>query len=131
MQDLGSPQAGETHPVGNIGSELEDYNLFTTDTALVEAVRREGGDWGLDALSRFGEDIGRAEYLDLGHLANRYPPELDTHDRFGRRIDRVRYHPAYHQLMAKALELGIHSDPWTDPRPGAHVVRGAKGFLHS
>ena len=51
---------------------------------------------------------------------------LRTHDRYGHRIDVVEYHPAYHQLMATALAHGLHSGPWADPRPGAHVARAAK-----
>ena len=33
-------------------------------------------------------------------LANVHPPQLHTHDRFGRRIDEVEFHPSYHALMA-------------------------------
>ncbi len=124
-------QLGETHKVHNVASELNDYNLFTTDTAMVEAVKREGGQWGLQEISAFGHKCGQAAYLELGHLANKYPPELDTHDRFGNRVDSVRYHSAYHALMASSLAEGIHSAPWIDPKAGAHVVRGAKGFIQS
>ena len=122
---------GETHSVENVASELVDYNLFTTDAPLVEAVAREGGGWGVDEISAFGARIGQADYLELGYLANRYTPELHTHDRFGRRMDEVSYHPAYHTLMQSAFENGLHSAPWTDPKAGAHVVRGAKYFMHS
>ncbi len=122
---------GETHEVQNVATDLVDYNLFTSDTPLVEGVLREGGAWGVNAISDFGAQLGRAEYLELGHLANRYPPELDTHDRFGRRLDVVRYHDAYHRLVQTSLENGLHSTPWTDPRPGSHVVRAARGFMHA
>ncbi|WP_370263066.1 acyl-CoA dehydrogenase family protein [Limnobacter sp.] len=122
---------GETHQVTNVANDLNGYNLYSSDTALAEAVRREGGAWGEQELTDFGARCGQAEYLELGHLANRYPPELDTHDRFGNRVDLVRYHPAYHALMKTALEEGIHSQPWTHPREGAHVVRGAKAFVQS
>lgn len=122
---------GETHRVENVATELGAYNLLTTDTPLLEAVIREGGGWGLSEISDFGAHIGTPEYRELGHLANKYTPELDTHDRFGNRVDLVRYHDAYHQLMTTALENGIHSQPWTDPKPGAHVVRAAKSFMHA
>ncbi len=122
--------AGETHRVENIGTELVNYNLYASDAALVDAVSREGGAWGHADLVRFGADIGRAEYLEHGYLANRYSPELETHDRFGRRIDYVRYHPSYHALMKTAFREGIHSSAWAQPGPGAHVVRGAKDFMH-
>ncbi|MCB9660209.1 MAG: acyl-CoA dehydrogenase family protein [Polyangiales bacterium] len=123
------PNLGETHAVTNVSSELSDTNLFLTDTPLVEAVAREGGAWGLEKVADFGALTGRAEHLELGHLANKYTPELDTHDRFGRRVDLVRYHDAYHQLMRTSLEHGLHSAPWTDPRSGAHVVRAAHSAL--
>ena len=35
----------DTHEVSNLSSELCDYNMFTGDAALCEAVRREGGQW--------------------------------------------------------------------------------------
>jgi len=120
---------GETHAVANVASDLVDYNLYSSDTALVEAVAREGGGWAHDDLSRFGALLGSADLLEQGHLANRYPPELDTHDRFGHRVDLVRYHPAYHQLMRTAFQNGLHASPWTHPQPGAFVVRLAKHFL--
>jgi len=120
-----------THQVENQPPELENYNLFTQDKALTEAVTREGGDWALDELSDFGEQVGRAEYLELGFQANENRPVLHSHDRFGHRIDRVKYHPAYHQLMKTAIENGIHSSPWTEPKPGAHVARSAKFYLQS
>jgi putative acyl-CoA dehydrogenase len=121
----------ETHEVANVSRELCDYNLYTADAALQEGVRREGGQWAEGALTDFGQMAGAADYLELGHLANRHLPELDTHDRFGKRIDSVRYHPAYHQLMATSITHGIHSSPWTDPRPGAHVARAARFYMHS
>jgi putative acyl-CoA dehydrogenase len=126
-----SPVVGETHQVQNVASELHSYNLFTTDAALLEGVKREGGAWGIPEIATFGDKCGKPEYLELGFLANKYPPELDTHDRFGNRVDSVRYHGAYHELMKSALEEGLHSQPWTNPREGAHVVRGAKAFMQS
>ncbi|MDE2612551.1 MAG: isovaleryl-CoA dehydrogenase [Burkholderiales bacterium] len=121
----------ETHEVVNVGSELLDYDMYRQDAALVEAVQREGAGWADAALGEFGRLAGSAEYLDLGVQANQNPPVLDTHDRFGRRVDLVRYHPAYHQLMRTAIEHGLHSSPWSDPRPGAHVARAAQFYLQT
>ena len=70
-------------------------------------------------------------YLELGRLANHHTPEFDTHDRYGRRVDLVHYHPAYHALMKTAIEEGLHSSPWTDPRPGAHVARAARTYMQA
>ncbi|MDE2453760.1 MAG: isovaleryl-CoA dehydrogenase [Burkholderiales bacterium] len=125
------PSLAETHEVVNVGRELADTNLYLEDLALQEAVRREGAAWAHDRLAAFGALCGSADYLEQGVLANRYPPELDTHDRFGRRIDLVRFHPAYHALMKTAIEHGLHASPWTEPGAGAHVARAAHCYLHT
>ncbi|HXT09783.1 MAG TPA: acyl-CoA dehydrogenase family protein [Roseiarcus sp.] len=119
-----------THEVLNQPYALADYNLFEADAALRERLR-EAAPWALDDLARFGEKTGRADYLELGALANHYPPEFDTHDRYGRRVDLVRFHPAYHELMRVAIAEGIAASPWETPRPGAHVARAAKYYMQS
>ncbi len=121
----------DTHEVSNLSSELCDYNMFTGDAALCEAVRREGAQWAEAGLSEFGKLTGSADYLELGTLANKFLPEFDTHDRFGNRIDLVKFHPAYHQLMKTSIEHGLHASPWTAPGPGAHVARAARTYLHT
>lgn len=121
----------ETHEVVNVARDLVDYNLYLQDAALQEAVRREGAAWAHDDLAAFGAMLGAADYLELGVLANRNPPELDTHDRFGNRVDLVRFHPAYHTLMKTSIEHGLHASPWSDPGPGAHVARAARVYMHS
>ena len=90
-----------------------------------------GRGWAANALGAFGARAGSAEYLELGALANRNPPELDTHDRYGRRVDLVRFHPAYHALMKASIEEGLHSSPWTEPREGAHVARAARSYMQT
>ncbi|HQY29395.1 MAG TPA: acyl-CoA dehydrogenase family protein, partial [Burkholderiaceae bacterium] len=121
----------ETHEVVNVARDLVDYNPYLQDAALQEAVGREGAAWAHDELAAFGAMVGTAGYIELGALANRVPPELDTHDRFGNRIDLVRFHPAYHTLMKSAVEHGLHASPWAAPGPGAHVARAAHIYLHS
>ncbi|MDE2133240.1 MAG: isovaleryl-CoA dehydrogenase [Alphaproteobacteria bacterium] len=120
-----------THEVLNQPFELVDFNLFASDVALKEAVAREGAGWAEAELTQFGARFGSAEYLELGALANKHQPEFDTHDRYGRRIDLVRFHPSYHTLMRTAIEAGLHASPWSDPRPGAHVARAARSYMHS
>jgi putative acyl-CoA dehydrogenase len=120
-----------THQVINQPEALVDYNLFAADVALREGVSREGAGWAEESLRSFGARAGTAEYMELGELANRYPPELDTHDRFGHRVDLVRFHPSYHRLMSVAIEEGIHSSHWTDPGPGAQVARAARFYMQS
>jgi len=119
-----------THEVVNQPYALADYNLFEADAALNGLVR-EAAPWALDDLARFGAMAGTADYLELGALANRHPPEFDTHDRYGRRVDLVRFHPAYHELMRVAVAEGIAASPWDQPRAGAHVARAAKFYMQS
>jgi putative acyl-CoA dehydrogenase len=61
----------------------------------------------------------------LGAQANENPPKLCTHDRYGNRVDTVDFHPSWHELMGIAVAQELHCSPWKDPRPGAHVARGA------
>ncbi|MGZ5158598.1 MAG: acyl-CoA dehydrogenase family protein [Caldimonas sp.] len=121
----------DTHEVVNVSHELVDFNAYLQDIALQEAVRREGAAWAHDDLAALGKLTGSADYLALGVAANRFGPELETHDRFGNRVDLVSFHPAYHALMKTSIERGLHSSPWTDPGPGAHVARAARTYLHT
>lgn len=129
------PQAKQfmasTHEVENQPKPLENYNLYLADKALQKALIREGADWADSDLTAFGELAGKKENIELGFQANKYQPELRTHDRYGHRIDQVDFHPSYHQLMTTAIEHGLHASPWSDPTPGAHVARAAKYYLHT
>ena len=124
-------QRYDTHEVLNQPPPLEDYNAFTNDIPLQEGVEREGGEWALDDLATFGRKTGSRALIELGFLANENPPVLKSHDRFGHRIDLVKYHPAWHQLMAFGIQEEIHALPWRSRQPGRHVVRAAKHFLLS
>ncbi len=120
-----------THEVENQPQPLENYNLYLADTALQSAVEREGASWAFSDLIAFGELAGQRESIERGFQANKYQPELRTHDRYGHRIDQVDFHPSYHQLMTTAIEHGLHASPWSDPKSGAHVARAAKYYLHT
>jgi len=108
---------------------LENYNLFTSDAALQNAVKVNGGAWNDEYAERFGEILGQAETLELGDLANKNLPILKTHDRFGNRLDMVEFHPAYHALMRVGIENETHSLAWTSKCDGAYVARSALAFL--
>jgi putative acyl-CoA dehydrogenase len=122
---VGKPASRETHEVFNQPSPLVDYNVFDADAVLGEAVRREGAEWAWDRIRAVGEYAGSGEAKELGRLANENPPRLRTHDRFGNRVDLPEFHPAWHELMGVAVGHELHCSPWKDPRPGAHVARGA------
>jgi putative acyl-CoA dehydrogenase len=121
---------GDTHEVFNQAPPLENVNFYAQDIPLREAVVREGGTWGEKRLIRYGEIAG-SELIPLGFQANLSKPVLKTHDRYGHRIDEVEFHPAWHRLMQVAIEHEIPTLPWREPKPGAHVVSHALGYLHS
>jgi putative acyl-CoA dehydrogenase len=113
------------HEVVNQPPPLADYNVFEADTVLGEAVRREGAEWAQPRIAAVGAYAGSAHAQELGRLANDNGPKLKTHDRYGNRVDEVEFHPAWHELLGVAVEHELHSSPWRDPKPGAHVARAA------
>lgn len=111
-----------THEITNQPPEFAGRNLYLLDQPLRDAVMREAGTWLDIRMDALGAEVGSEEVLELGELANRSPPELLTFDRYGRRLDEVRFHPAYHALMALAMRHNIHDIAWTSGQPGAHVA---------
>jgi hypothetical protein len=75
--EKGSGMNWRTHDVFNQFSELSDYDLFTTDRALTEALGR-CANWSSEQLTTFGASLGSAETYALADNANRHKPELQT-----------------------------------------------------
>ena len=109
----------------NQAPPLQPANLFELDLALGEALEREGGGWGAGQAREAGAVAGSVAALEHGRRAERNEPRLITHDRFGNRSDLVELDPSWHWLLRGAVERSIHSLPWRQPGPGAHVVRAA------
>ncbi|MGA8475266.1 MAG: acyl-CoA dehydrogenase family protein [Candidatus Cybelea sp.] len=118
-----------THVVENQPPLLANYNVFTSDRGLTEALAHHAPDASTEVLVRLGELAGRSEILALGFDANEHPPELQTHDRFGNRIDEVRFHPAWHDLLRHATNAGLHGTPWQDAGTHPHLRRAAKFYV--
>src|SRR6202158_5551378 len=110
---------------------FEGRNLYLTDRTLRSAAEREGAAWARQRLEAWGGVLGSTETYALAARANRFGPELRTHDRFGNRIDEVVFDPAWHVLMASAMREGEHCSPWAEPRAGAQVARAAAYFRHA
>jgi len=117
-----------TAELSNQPAELIDYNLYSSHSALVDALAREGAAPEHGALVALGARLGGASMFTLGDLANRNPPELRAYDRFGARLDTIEFHPAWHDLMSRLVAEGLHTGPWAQPCPGAHVARAA-GYM--
>ncbi|HTE59078.1 MAG TPA: acyl-CoA dehydrogenase family protein, partial [Solirubrobacteraceae bacterium] len=118
-----------THEVFNQPPPFEDVNYFDTDLALREGLEREGAGWAIDRVRDCGAVAGSAEAQEHGRRADRNEPRLQTHDRYGHRVDRVDYDPSWHWLLRGAVEREIHALPWREPRAGAHVARAALELL--
>jgi putative acyl-CoA dehydrogenase len=129
LSTLEKSKTAATHEVTNQPPPLEGHNTFEQDRPLVEALQREGGDWAAERARELGELCGRPAVQRLGAIANTNTPVLRTHDRFGHRIDAVEFDGSWHELMEIGISRGLHSLPWTDPQPGAHVARGALFML--
>jgi putative acyl-CoA dehydrogenase len=118
-----------THEVHNQPPERVGFNALATDPALGAAIQVFGAGWARERLHEAGSLVGSAPVQALARDANRFTPELQTHDRFGRRIDWVQFHPSWHELMGMVRRAGLHALGWTETRPGAHVARAALAYL--
>jgi putative acyl-CoA dehydrogenase len=118
-----------THEVTNQPPPQGDIDPYLDDPSLREALHREGAGWAEEAVSALAAESGTERVRELGHLANKHVPELHTHDRFGRRIDEVAFHPGYHELMALAIRHRVPSIAWTEARPGGHVAHAAMQYV--
>ncbi|HEY4264134.1 MAG TPA: acyl-CoA dehydrogenase family protein [Micropepsaceae bacterium] len=107
---------------------FEDVNLFASDRVLQEALAREGGSNHRARAETFGARMGSAEIWALAAAAHHHTPELHSHDRYGRRIDEVEFHPAYHAMMREGIGAGISSAAWSGIQAG-HVLHATLEFL--
>src|SRR5450759_397087 len=143
MKQLETKETAGTVPLTHAGAResdgaesnqppaFEGRNLYLTDRALRNAAEREGAALARDRLESWGGVLGSTETYALAARANRFGPELKTHDRFGNRIDEVVFDPAWHVLMASAMREGEHCSPWAEPRAGAQVARAVAYFMHA
>ncbi len=118
-----------THDVTNVPPILGDQDLWGVDKPLQEGLAREGAGWAMQEVADFARKAGAEEVMEWANQANRYPPEMKAFDRNGMRVNQVTFHPAYHSLMALAIENDLPSFAWNNPRAGNHVAHGALSYL--
>ncbi|MFF2652238.1 acyl-CoA dehydrogenase family protein [Streptomyces sp. NPDC058045] len=123
--------AASTRTVINQPPPLVGYDVFGADRVLVEAVKRHldpvlrGGVCA--ELGELGRSAGSVQALEWGVLADACPPRLRSHDRFGRRVDEVEFHPAWHRLLGRGVAAGL-TGGWSVP---GGSVRRAAAFMVS
>ncbi len=113
-----------THEVTNQPPPLIGRNLFTDNSALIEALEREGGSWARERAVECGRFWGD-EPIEWGRLANERPPVLERFDRYGNRVDNVIFDDSWHRLMAAGVRDELHALPWRSDQAGANVARAA------
>ncbi|WP_294766455.1 acyl-CoA dehydrogenase family protein [uncultured Rhodoferax sp.] len=127
-----------THTVFNQAEPLVDRNLFSGNQALQSALKFNAPTLDTASLHALGAQMGSAEMQTHARLANVHTPVLHSHDRLGRRVDQVEFHPSYHALMSAAAEAGLHGSAWAPtlgtgvsslPPEGALAPRGGPSAL--
>lgn len=117
-----------THEVFNQPVPLAGYNAFAGNRALQDALKFNAPKLDTAPLATLGALVGSEEWQAHARLANIFTPQLRTHDRSGRRVDEVDFHPSYHSLMSAAVGAGLHGTPWAGEGVSPHVLRAA-GFM--
>lgn len=103
---------------------LTNFNAFSMNLALVDAVAREGAEWATDRCLTVGTLVGSEEAQLHSARAEAHPPVLHRYDRFGDRVDRIERDPSWHWLVARSIEHDLHGLPWRGDR-AAHAARAA------
>ena len=115
----------------NQAPPLVGHNVVTSDRALVDAVTRHASPAVVEDLVGIGAEAGTEEAREHGMLANQHGPVLAPYDRYGNRVDEVRFHPSWHWLMERGVGHGLQAAPWTSDAPHPHVRRAAGFFAWS
>ena len=109
-----------------------DRDLFSDDVALVEAVERHDAKAHLARLRDLGRLAGTPRSARWAEFVDRFPPTLRTHDPYGRRVDEVEYHPAWHRLLQAGIQAGLTAAAWESGAPAtAHTARAAAMIVWS
>ena len=118
-----------THVVTNTVDPLVGFDAAAADPALTAGLAAAGTGPTAE-LRTLAVDAGSAEWIEHARLADAHPPVLHTHDRAGRRVDEVEYHPSWHALLTRAVATGLQAAPWApDAGVHAHLHRAAGFYL--
>src|SRR6056297_3145906 len=128
MPDSPARESLATHDVTNQPAPRGDLDLWASDSGLRTHAQAAGADAA--RLAGFGAVMGTAAMRAAGRDANRHPPEFVPFDAGGRRLDEVRFHPAYHDLMQAGIGAGYAALPW-EGAAGGHATHAAMVYLMS
>ena len=115
----------------NQPSPIPDHDSWATDTSSRWWLEHFLKACGVDSLgehearlTRVGRDVGSRRLRDAADRANRIEPELATYDRWGNRIDDVRFDGSWREVLHAVTASGVCGLPWIDERAG-YLVRAA------
>lgn len=111
-----------THEVSNQPQPRGARDLWADDAPLREWAKATGADGA--ALADAGAAFGTEDMLQAAEDARRDPPRLKLFDRSGRRLDEVKFHPGYHQVMDLGITHGYAAAAW-EGKKGGHVTHAA------
>ena len=133
MNDSGraARERPDVRAVFNQVPPLAEANAYLGDRALVDAVEREGAGAATDELIRIGATLADPQLALLARDANRFGPTWNSFDAQGHRVDRIDFHPAWHQLMTGVIARGLHASPWEAERSHGHTTRAASYLMQA
>ncbi len=105
-----------------------DRNLWQDDPLLRSLV--SASELETSPLDAYGGILGSFGMREAARDANRNMSELQQFDAGGRRLDEVRFHPAYRQFMATSIAAGCHSIAWEGGRD-RHLAQACMVYLAS
>lgn len=117
-----------THEVYNQPDVRGDFDLWQSDPVIRLTAPTTAN--LNNQLGHYARTLGQAKLREAARDANRHTPELDLFDRGGRRLDEVRYYPAYHQFMEISVAAGYSAVAW-EGSPGGHATHAAMVYLAS
>lgn len=117
-----------THHVANQPGPPPPADLWASDPVLRGWLALWGGA-GRDAAA-FGATLSLGGLRAAAGAARRFPPELFLFDQAGRRLDEVRFHPGYHEVMAAGVAAGYAALPW-EGSAGGHLGHAAMVYMLS
>ena len=123
----------KTHEVLNQSRSLMGYNMYLSDTALLRSMQHFGKSPNYDVLSNYGIKCGSEKIIETAILAEKNKPTLRQFDNFGRRIDVIDFHPAYHTLMKEGKEVGVANYGYCHEyeHGDSHIIRSALLYMQN
>lgn len=133
LGQIGSLRSRSTHEVFNQSQPFQNVDILQSDRALVDSLRFSEKtctiDWG--HLKAYSIESGSSQLIDAADLAEKNKPVLKQFDVYGRRIDVVDYHAAYHTLMSHGIEHGVTGYGFKENKSGSQMMRAAMIYMQN